>query len=105
MADVSNLEEGVRATQVGFDIVATTLSGYSSEEESQAEEPDLSLIRKLTKIPGNSIPIIAEGRISTPEQAAEALRAGAFAVVVGTAITRPQVLTEKFCAALKKAQA
>ena len=105
MADVSNLAEGVRATQIGFDFVATTLSGYSGEEESQAEEPDLSLIRQFKQLPDNSIPIIAEGRISTPKQAAEALRAGAFAVVVGTAITRPQVLTEKFCAALEEAQA
>jgi len=98
------LAEGVRATQIGFDFVATTLSGYSGEEESQAEEPDLSLIRQFKQLPDNSIPIIAEGRISTPKQAAEALRAGAFAVVVGTAITRPQVLTEKFCEALEQAQ-
>ena len=104
MADVSNFEEGVHAVELGFDLVGTTLSGYVGESPGNPEGPDLDLIERLAEHFGHTIPVIAEGRISTPEQAAEALRRGAHAVVVGTAITRPQVLTEKFCAAIREAR-
>ncbi|MFP6886913.1 MAG: N-acetylmannosamine-6-phosphate 2-epimerase [Opitutales bacterium] len=104
MADVSDFKEGVRAADLGFDLVTTTLSGYIGQSAGEPEGPDLDLVERLAKHFGDTVPVVAEGRISTPEQAAEALRRGAHAVVVGTAITRPQILTEKFCAAIREAR-
>lgn len=97
MADVATHEEGVRAAELGADAVATTLSGYTGGEVPS--EPDLDLVESLAK--AVSVPVIAEGRYETPTQVAEALRRGAHAVVVGTAITRPQVITERFVAATR----
>lgn len=99
MADVSTLEEGINAEKLGFHLVATTLAGYTEYSKQTYEEPDLELIEQLART--LSIPVIAEGRISTPEQAAEALRRGAWAVVVGTAITRPHIITQRFVRALQ----
>ncbi|NEZ43039.1 N-acetylmannosamine-6-phosphate 2-epimerase [Paenibacillus alvei] len=98
MADISTYEEGVRAAELGFDFISTTLSGYTPYSLQQ-KEPDMELIKRLASTV--SKPIIAEGRIHTPEQAEEALRNGAFAVVVGTAITRPHTLTSTFVSKIK----
>lgn len=97
MADVSTVEEGLAAAAAGADMVATTLSGYTHRSPQQAG-PDLDAVAALTAVVG--IPVIAEGRYSTPEQAAGALARGAHAVVVGSAITRPSDLTARFAAAL-----
>lgn len=95
MADISTFEEGIRASEMGADLVATTLAGYTEYTEKQSTDaPDIELIGRLSR--AISIPVIAEGRIWTPEQAKQALLAGAHAVVVGTAITRPRVVTRKF---------
>ena len=104
MADVSNFEEGLKAVEMGFDLVATTLSGYVESTTENSYGPDLDLVKRLASYLDGEIPVIAEGRISTPEQAAKALELGAHAVVVGTAITRPQVLTEQFCTAIRRAR-
>ncbi|TCT21751.1 N-acylglucosamine-6-phosphate 2-epimerase [Melghiribacillus thermohalophilus] len=93
MADVSTYEEGLKAERLGFDCVSTTLSGYTSYSV-QNSEPDFELVRRLGS--ELNIPVIAEGKIRTPEQAREALRLGAHAVVVGSAITRPQEITKRF---------
>ncbi|HBE77760.1 MAG TPA: N-acetylmannosamine-6-phosphate 2-epimerase [Firmicutes bacterium] len=93
MADISNFEEGFNAFQAGSDMIATTLAldiNYGMGKRS----PDLDLIRKLAA--QISIPVIAEGNIESPEQAVECLKAGAYAVVVGSAITRPQLITKRF---------
>lgn len=93
MADVSTPDEGVAAEAAGADVVATTMAGYTPHSR-QLPGPDLELIRELA---GRvSVPVVAEGRIGTPEQAAAALRAGAWAVVVGRAITMPDAITEGF---------
>jgi N-acylglucosamine-6-phosphate 2-epimerase len=93
MADVSTLDEGLQAADAGADLVATTMSGYTPHSPKLAG-PDLALVRELT---GRlTIPVVAEGRISTPEDAAAALRARAWAVVVGRAITMPEAITERF---------
>lgn len=97
VADVATLTEGVAAAEAGADAVATTLSGYTPDSPAQAE-PDFELIHQLSA--AVSIPLIAEGRIATPEQAARAIALGAYAVVVGGAITRPQWITERFVFAL-----
>jgi len=93
MADVSTPDEGVAAEAAGADLVATTMAGYTPHSR-RMPGPDLELIRELA---GRvSVPVVAEGRIGTPEQAAAALRAGAWAVVVGRAITMPEAITEGF---------
>lgn len=91
MADVSNVEEAIIAFENGLDIVATTLVGYTSYTEG--DDP-LGTLEKIIGIV--SIPVIAEGNINTPEKASRALELGAFAVVVGSAITRPQLITKQF---------
>lgn len=93
MADISTFEEGVAAAAAGADIVSTTMSGYTPYSPQQSE-PDLELVRALAR--ALTIPVVAEGRITTPEQAKAALAAGAFAVVVGGAITRPQQIARRF---------
>jgi putative N-acetylmannosamine-6-phosphate epimerase len=98
MADVATYDEGVAAAQAGADLVSTTLSGYTTGQP-RPTEPDLALVEKLAA--DLTVPVIAEGRISTPDQAAEALRLGAFAVVVGAAITRPTSITQRFASALR----
>ena len=99
MADISNLEEGINAWKSGIDMVGTTLSGYTPYT-LKLEEPDFKLIEDLSK--NIDIPVIAEGRIHTPEQAARALDLGAHAVVVGGAITRPLEIATKFIDAISK---
>jgi len=101
MADVATVEDGLRAQQLGCDLVGTTLSGYTREtKQRMSKDPDFDLLRKL--IAKLDIPVVAEGRIHTPEQAKEALRAGAFCVVVGGAITRPQEITRRFLEGMKE---
>ena len=102
MADVSNFEEGVRAAELGFDLVSTTLSGYVGDSTETPKGPDLDLVERLSRHLEDSAPVVAEGRISTPDQATEAINRGAFCVVVGTAITRPQTLTQDFCKGMSK---
>jgi len=93
MADISVLEEGIAAAKAGADIVGTTLSGYTSYSRA-AEGPDLELVARLSeKI---EVPVIAEGRISSPEQARRALEAGAYAVCVGAMIINPKRIVEAY---------
>ena len=94
MADISNVEEGIYSQEVGVDLIATTLSGYINSNEGKQNNPDYELIKKLSK--NVNTPIIAEGRISTPEEAKKCINYGAYAIVVGTAITRPEIITKKF---------
>ncbi|WP_057915186.1 N-acetylmannosamine-6-phosphate 2-epimerase [Peribacillus muralis] len=93
MADCATFEEGLIAEKLGADIVSTTLCGYT-EETKYVKEIDYDLIRKLAS--ALKIPIIAEGHIHTKEHARKAIESGAFAVVVGTAITRPEIITKRF---------
>jgi N-acylglucosamine-6-phosphate 2-epimerase len=97
LADISTLEEGLAAEAAGAELLSTTLSGYTAYSPQQ-EEPDLALIGQL--VGRVKIPVLAEGRIATPAQAHAALAAGAYAVVVGGAITRPQWITRQFVKAL-----
>ena len=97
LADVSTFDEGRAAEAAGADMVSTTLSGYTPYTP-QIAGPDLALVAALAA--RLSIPLLAEGRIHTPAEAPAALEAGAFAVVVGGAITRPQWITAQFAAAL-----
>lgn len=101
MADISTYEEAKNAETIGFDIVSTTMSGYSKHTlDKDKTKPDFELLEKCVK--GLSIPTICEGKIHSPEQAGEAFRKGAFAIVVGGAITRPLEIAQRFYKALGK---
>lgn len=97
MADCGSLDDARAAEEAGADILGTTLSGYSGERPTTSG-PDLDLIAEIRA--ACSSPVMAEGRIHRPEQAAAALAAGAFAVCVGTAITHPTTITGWFLDAL-----
>lgn len=99
VADVSTYDEGLAAVQAGADLIATTLSGYVGPSGAATDsEPDWELLTSLVN--STKKPVIFEGRVWTPSQARRALDLGAFAVVVGTAITRPRVVTKAFVDAL-----
>lgn len=97
VADVSTCEEGVHAAQIGADAVATTLAGHV-DGSRRTEGPDLQLVKDL--VGSVRVPVIAEGRYESPTEARAAFELGAYAIVVGTAITRPQVITQRFVAAI-----
>ncbi len=97
MADVATLEEALAAQQAGADLVATTLRGYTAET-AEVSAFDPAFVRLLAE--RLETPVVTEGRIHTPEQAREALRAGSLAVVVGTAITAPREVTRRFAGML-----
>jgi N-acylglucosamine-6-phosphate 2-epimerase len=92
MADVDTYEAGVAAREAGADLVATTLAGYTGGPVPA--EPDLELVARLAST--LDCPVVAEGRYATPEQVRAALDAGAYAVVVGTAVTNPAAITRRF---------
>ena len=94
-AEVSNFEEAKRAAQMGADIVAPTLYGYT-EETKHIEEPDMRAFAKMCRELGDQVSIMMEGHIYTPEDAMKCLYLGADAVVVGSAITRPHLITKRF---------
>ena len=97
MADISNYEEGVNAWKCGVDIVGTTMSGYT-DYTPRLEGPDFELVRRLSEeLP---IPVIGEGRVHTPEEAVKMLDMGAWAVIVGGAITRPLEIAGRFMKAV-----
>lgn len=97
VADVSTYEEGIAAMELGADLICTTLSGYTSYSLKQ-EGPDIGLVARLSEL--GTIPVVAEGRIWTIEDSQACMRAGAHAVVIGTAITRPQEITKRYVKAL-----
>ncbi len=102
MADIATFEEGLACAAAGADCLSTTLSGYTPETAGNKSDPDFRLLAKLVRHFDDQLPVIAEGRFSNPGQAQEAIKIGAWAVVVGTAITRPQTITKWFTDAIKK---
>lgn len=99
MADCSSLEDGLACQSLGAEIIGTTLSGYTTT--STPEEPDLALVKALAQA---GCRVNAEGRYNTPVQAAEAMRDGAWAVTVGSAITRLEHICQWYNSALKEAR-
>jgi N-acylglucosamine-6-phosphate 2-epimerase len=101
LADVDSLEAGIAARDAGAEAVATTLAGYTGGGPPPAE-PDLELVGRLAA--ELDCPVLAEGRYGSPEAVRDALEAGAFAVVVGTAIADPLALTRRFADATTEAR-
>lgn len=101
MADCSSLEDAMAASKEGADFVSTTLNGYV-KGDVQLDGPNFELAEQIVKqVP---VPLIAEGRIHTPEQARAMLELGALSVVVGGAITRPMEIARRFVDEAKKAE-
>jgi N-acylglucosamine-6-phosphate 2-epimerase len=96
VADVDSVEAAAAAREAGAAAVATTLAGYTEAGPPPAA-PDLELVGRL--VAELDCPILAEGRFQSPDQVRAALEAGAFAVVVGAAITDALALTRRFAAA------
>ena len=86
------------AADIGADAISTTLSGYTSYSP-QLEGPDVDLVARLAK--DLTVPVFAEGRINTPADIGKVMEAGAYAPIVGSAITRPQLITAKFAKMLQ----
>lgn len=95
MADCSTVEEAVHADELGFDFIGTTLVGYTNQSKgNQINADDFKIIRDILKKVKH--PVIAEGNIDTPQKAKRVLELGCYSVVVGSIITRPQVITKRF---------
>ncbi|MFB4354193.1 N-acetylmannosamine-6-phosphate 2-epimerase [Microbacterium sp. LS_15] len=97
MADAGSVDDALAAEDAGADVVGTTLSGYTGERPV-SDGPDLELVEILAS--RLTVPVLAEGRIRTPAEAKAALDAGAYSVVVGTAITHPATITSWFVDAI-----
>lgn len=93
MADCSTYEECMHAQEIGFDCISTTLCGYTAYSE-KVNGPNIPFLRRI--IQDVSIPVIAEGKITSPQELAAVMKEGVFSAVVGGAITRPKQITESF---------
>ncbi|SFE63727.1 N-acetylmannosamine-6-phosphate 2-epimerase [Peptostreptococcus sp. D1] len=95
MADCSTVEEAIHADELGFDFIGTTMVGYTEQSKGdRIEENDFEILRKIIDKVENKV--IAEGNINTPEKAKRVIELGAYSVVVGSIITRPQLITRAF---------
>lgn len=100
MADCSTVSEAIHADQLGFDFIGTTLVGYTDESKDlKIEADDFKIIKDILKAVKH--PVIAEGNIDTPEKAKRVLELGCYSVVVGSIITRPQIITKRFVEKMK----
>lgn len=99
MADCSTVEEALHADELGFDFIGTTLVGYTDQSKgNKIEEDDFKIIREILAKAAH--PVVAEGNINTPEKAKRVIELGCYCVVVGSIITRPQVITKGFASVL-----
>jgi len=100
MADTDSVDSGLYAEDAGADVIGTTLSGYTADI-AITDLPDVGLVETL--VGRLDRPVIAEGRYWTREEVAAAYTAGAFSVVVGSAITNPMMITRRMVAATPRA--
>lgn len=104
MGDISTKEEAINAERLGFDLISSTLFGYT-EETAGRKLYDNQFEALKEMISSVQTPVVAEGNIMTPEMAATCLEMGVYCVVVGGAITRPQQITERFVSEIAKLRA
>lgn len=97
MADCGSFADAEHAVEAGSDIISTTLSGYTGERK-KTDGPDFDLLRRMVAAFGDATPVLCEGRIHTPDQLTQVMAMGAWAAVVGTAITHPTSITRWFAA-------
>lgn len=101
MADCSTVEEAIYADKLGFDFIGTTLVGYTPQSKGdQIAKDDFAIIRTILSQVKH--PVIAEGNIDTPQKAKRVLELGCYSVVVGSIITRPQIITQRFVEEIKE---
>lgn len=100
LADIATYDEAKACEEAGADCVSTTLNGYTPDTLQFHDGPNYDVLKACVK--GLSIPVFAEGRYNTPAEAGKAMEMGAFAVISGTAITRPRVITQWFVDEIKK---
>lgn len=99
MADCSTVEEALHADKLGFDFIGTTMVGYTRQSEGdRIEEDDFRILREI--IAKAKHKVIAEGNVNTPRKVKRVIELGAYSVVVGSAITRPQLITREFAEVL-----
>jgi glucokinase-like ROK family protein len=98
LADIATVEEAAQSAEAGADAVLSTLRGYTLET-SHVVEFEPSFIAELVRTV--NVPVIAEGHIRAPREIRAALDAGAFAIIIGTAITRPEIITQRFVSAIE----
>jgi len=95
MADCSTVEEAIYADKLGFDFIGTTMVGYTEQSKNlKIENNDFEIIREILSKVKNLV--IAEGNINTPEKVKRVIELGCYSVVVGSIITRPQLITKTF---------
>ncbi len=99
MADCATLEEAKAAWEAGADLVGSTMNGYTAATAHCKGDPNYELVKEMVQ--ALPCPVIAEGRVHTPEQARKMLDIGAWAVVVGGAITRPLEIAARYMAVVK----
>lgn len=100
MADCSTVEEALHADRLGFDYIGTTLVGYTDESANdQIEADDFAILKAILAQAKHDV--IAEGNVDTPAKARRVLDLGSLGVVVGSMITRPQLITRRFVDAIE----
>lgn len=100
LADIATYEEAKACEEAGVDCISTTLNGYTPDTIQYHDGPNYEVLREC--VHGLSVPVFAEGRYNTPVEAGKAMELGAFAVISGTAITRPRVITRWFVEEINK---
>ena len=99
MADCSTVDEALHADDLGFDFIGTTMVGYTKQSENdKIEANDFEILRKILAKAKHRV--IAEGNVDTPEKLKRVLELGAYSAVIGSIITRPQLITKKFTSVL-----
>ena len=101
MADCSTVEEAFHADELGFDFIGTTMVGYTPQSKGdKIEANDFEILKKIVSNVKHKV--IAEGNINTPQKARRVIELGAYSVVVGSIITRPQLITKSFVEEMEK---
>lgn len=101
MADCSTVDEALHADELGFDFIGTTMVGYTPQSKGdKIEANDFEILRKIVSNVKHKV--IAEGNINTPQKARRVVELGAYSVVVGSIITRPQLITKSFVEEMEK---